>query len=414
MATTWLRAASIVTGDGQAPLYDHAIGLQGDEIVDLRPSSQAPADATDFGDATIVPGFVDAHVHLIFDYQNDHESTREGVVSGSRDKLLMRAFRNGLDCLRAGVTTVRDLGDRDGIVASVRDLVRAGSIPGPRIHSAGTPITITGGHCGWLGGRADSPAEIVALTRSLVARGHEVVKVMASGGNMTRESNKTLPQFSVDDMKLIVQEAHRGGAPVASHAHNSEAVRRSIKAGVDTVEHCGWFDPSGKVDLTDDDIQSMRESGAIASLTMAGIARQLLPNPEPLPGSVVDIAKSMSPSGGDLVADFEWARRMMRGGVTVLISSDAGVRFTPFTGFLESIRAGMVALDLTASEAIRLSTSVPARALREDRIGTLEPGKKADLVVLGAPLSEESKTIGPVRTVMRNGQIVVSEGRVTW
>lgn len=413
MPVRWVRAKSVIVGDGSEPLRDTALVFDGAEIIDIRRGEEAPADADDFGEATIAPGFVDAHVHLIFDFQSDHELTRTSVVNSSRDVLLARAIRNGWDCLRGGVTTVRDLGDRDGIVASARDLIRFGLIPGPRIHSAGSPITITAGHCGWLGGRADSSEQIVALTRLLVANGHDLVKVMASGGNMTRESNKFLPQFSVEDLKLIVAEAHRGGLPVASHAHNAIAVRRSIAAGVDTVEHCGWYDENGDLDLREDDISLMLESGAMASLTFAGIARQLLPSPESVDSQAPGIAKSMSPSGGDLYADFDWARRLMAKGVPVIISSDAGVRFTPFSGFLESLRAGISALDVSAASAIHLATLVPARALREDsRIGSLEVGKVADVVVLDTQITEDSRELGNVRAVFRDGQMVVSGGQV--
>lgn len=411
----WLTARSIVIGDGSPPRHDAAVLIESDRIVDIRPAAEAPRDAVDFGDATIAPGFVDAHVHLLFDYQVDHQRTRRAVVESSRDRLLARALYNGADCLRAGVTTIRDLGDRDGIVESARDLIREGLVPGPRIYAAGTPVTITAGHLGWLGGRADSPQEIVALTRSLVARGVDVIKVVASGGNMTAESNKHLPQFTVDELRLVVAEAHRGGLPVASHAHNSEAVRRSIAAGIDTIEHCGWFDAEGRLDLTEGDIESMRSSGAIASVTLAGIARQLLPDPEPTDDGAVEVARQMSRSGGDLLADYEWARRLMAAGVEVLISSDAGVRFTPFRGFLESVRAGVVAFDVDASTAISLATLVPARALRADAdLGSIEPGKLADLVVLDAVITEGSRDLGSVRSVYKDGRVVVADGRMTW
>lgn len=414
-SSEWFRAASLIVGDGSPPLPDQAVLIEDGLIADVRPGSKAPATAIDYGAATIAPGFIDVHVHLAFDVKADHETARAFVVNSTRDRLLATALRNGRDCLRAGVTTVRDLGDRDRIVATVRDLVAEGVVPGPRIHSAGTPVTITAGHLGWLGGRADTLDELVTLTRTLVSQGSDVIKVMASGGNMTKESNTRIPQFSVDELRTIVREAHRGNKPVAAHAHNAEAVRRAIAAGIDTIEHCGWFDVDGTLVLTENDIATMREAGAVASLTMAGIHRQLLPDPEPALGDAVTVARSMSRSGGDLHADHDWARRMLAGGVGVVLSSDAGTRFTPFQGFLESLRCGVVALDIDAAQAISLATLPAARVLREEhRIGSLEPGKVADLVVLTGVIAEGTRDLGTVREVRQAGRVTVREGQLRW
>ncbi|MCU1571917.1 MAG: Xaa-Pro dipeptidase [Naasia sp.] len=414
-ANEWLVAGSVVVGDGSPPLLRHAVRLEGGMIAEVRPARSAPSGAIDLGEATIAPGFVDAHVHLLFDYQADHEVTRAAVVGSSRDRLIATAIRHGLECLRAGVTTVRDLGDRDRIVGSVRDLINEGVVPGPRIHTAGTPVTITAGHLGWLGGLADSRDELVRLTRTLVGEGSDVIKVMASGGNMTRESNKRLPQYTVDELKLVVFEAHRGGKPVAAHALNSEAVRRSIAAGIDTIEHCGWVNEQGEPDLTEEDLVAMRAAGSVATLTMAGIARQLLPDPDDADQVARQVALSTSRSGGDLYADHQWARRLIEAGIGVVIASDAGVRFTPFSGFRDTVRCGMVALGTDAAGAISLATLAGARALREDhRLGSVEAGKLADLIVLEGVITEGSRTIGAIREVRKEGRVVARAGVTAW
>lgn len=414
-AKEWLIAGSVVVGDESPPLLDHAVCLEDGVIAAVVPRANAPVGATDLGDATIAPGFVDAHVHLLFDYQADHEVTRSAVVESSRDRLLALGIRHGIECLKAGVTTVRDLGDRDRIVASVRDLIDEGVVHGPRIHTAGTPLTITAGHLGWLGGLADTPDDLVRLTRQLVAEGSDVIKIMASGGNMTRESNKLLPQYTIDELALVVREAHRGGKPVAAHALNSEAVRRSIAAGIDSIEHCGWVDERGEPDLTDDDLVAMRAAGSVATLTMAGIARQLLPDPTDADETAKKVALSTSRSGGDLYADHKWARRLLDASIGVVIASDAGVRFTPFRGFLDTVRCGMIALGIDAAGAISLATLAAARVLREDhRLGSVEVGKLADLVVLNGTITAGSKTIGAVREVRKAGAVVARDGLAVW
>lgn len=413
--TQWIRADSVIVGDGSAPLPDHAVRLSDGHIVEVVPGQKAPADADHCVGSTLAPGLIDAHAHLLFDFGIDHDVTRAKVVTSTRERLLSTALKHATDCLRAGVTTVRDLGDRDFIVAAARDAIAAGAVPGPTILTAGTPVTITAGHLGWLGGTADSPAQIVALTRSLVAQGVDVIKVMASGGNMTRESNTRLPQFTESELRLIVTEAHRGGKRVAAHAHNADSLRRSIAAGVDTLEHCGWRDQDGRPDLTQDDLDSMKASGSVGVATMAGIARQLLHDPEQKIPAGREVARAMSPSGGDLYADFEWARTMRGAGIDVVLASDAGVRFTPFSGFLDTLRAGVQALGVDAATAISLATGTAARALGIDHsVGTLAVGQRADIVTIGRTIHEGESQIGPVVQVRQSGTVVVQNGKVTW
>jgi imidazolonepropionase-like amidohydrolase len=411
----WIRASAVVIGDGHAPLADHAVRIEGDVITDVIPGSKAPSAALDLGGRTLIPGLIDAHVHLTFSAEPNHDAARRAVEVATPVRLLATAARHGLDCLRGGVTTVRDLGDRDLVVAELRDFVAEGLLLGPTILSAGTPITITAGHLGWLGGGADGPDAIVATTRRLVASGVDVIKVMATGGNMTRESNNKIPQFTAEELRLIVFEAHRGRKKVAAHAHNAEALRRCISAGVDTLEHCGWRDADGNPDLTGADLTAMKAAATVGVATLAGIARYLLPDLAQIDPEAARIAVEASPSGGDLRADFAWARTMRDAGIDVVLASDAGVRFTPFERFIDTLRAGAAALDIDAATAIGLATGTAARALGIDsRTGTIEAGKRADLAALDRVVTDGDARLGNVDDVWRGGRHVVQNGRVQW
>ena len=158
----------------------------------------------------------------------------------------------------------------------------------------------------------------------------------------------------------------------------------------------------------------MRAAGSTAVITMAGIARQLLDGAPDADPQAAAVARQMSVTGGDLRADHEWARRLRAAGVPVILASDAGVRFTPFAGFLESLRCGIVALDVDAATAVELATGAAAAALGLDEVGTLTPGKRADLVVLDAVLAPGSTQLGTVRQVRRDGVIVAQDGKVVW
>lgn len=411
----WIRAGSVVVGDNREPLLDHAVRLEGGVICEVVSGPKAPSAALDLRGQTLAPGLIDAHAHLIFSSEPTHGEARHAVEVASRERLLATAVRHGLDCLRGGVTTVRDLGDRDLIVAGLRDFVAEGLLVGPTILSAGTPITITAGHLGWLGGNADGSDALVAKTRQLVAAGVDVIKVMATGGNMTRESNNRIPQFTAEELGLIVFEAHRGRKKVAAHAHNAEALRRCVSAGVDTLEHCGWRDADGNPDLTDADLASMRQAATVGVATLAGIARYLLPDLAVANPEAARTAVSMSPSGGDLREDFAWARVMRDAGIDVVLASDAGVRFTPFERFIDTLRAGALALDIDGATTIGLATGVAARALGiEDRVGTIETGKRADLAALDSVVTAGSASLGEVCDVWQAGRHVVHCGQVRW
>lgn len=417
MATTrWIRCATLVTGLDEPPQHDMAIEVVGERIGRVAPwaaiAGSVDAPVVDASADTVVPGFVDAHVHLLFTCDADHTVTRAAVEAGTHAELALTGARSAAECLLGGVTTVRDCGDRDLLTLTLRDAINNGVAAGPRILAAGPPVTVTGGHLYWCGNTADSPDEVRRVTRRLCAAGVDVVKVMASGGNMTHGSNPRLPQYSEAELAVVVDEAHRLGRRVAAHALNTESIRRAVAAGVDTVEHCGWRGVDGAEDVAADVVAEMARRGTWAVVTFAGINRLLLPEYAGDDSPERAAALSMS-NHEDLARDFAWVRTLREAGVPVAVASDAGVRFTPFRRFDESVHCGIDALGIDAAEVISLATWRAAQALGiADEVGSLATGMRADLVVLSGKLTGATKRLGPIRQVWRDGRVVVDDGRI--
>src|SRR5882757_8127728 len=253
--------ASQVLPTPDSPLRDGAVLVTDDRITAVGPRAQvleqAGPSATryDYPDATVLPGLFNAHVHLVFDASPDfidrmQRATREELQVGAVDRLRQ--------LVRAGVTTVRDLGDRDQLAVSVRS---AGVVL-PRVLAAGTPLTVPGGHCHFLGGAVANDTEARKLIDANAAAGVDVIKVMASGGQITPGGAEMWEsQFSVDQLRMIVSHAATHGLPVAAHAHGADAIEACVEAGVATIEHCAWLVGPRQIDLRDEIAKRMAARG---------------------------------------------------------------------------------------------------------------------------------------------------------
>lgn len=411
--TQWLRCGTLITGN--EALQDVAVGLNGDRITDIRPWEDLPSAgrkaSRDLRDAVVTPGFIDAHVHLLFTCEPNHEVARNRFETASTAALTATGIRNAQECLLGGVTTVRDCGDARGIVADIRDSQLQRETVGPHILAAGAPLTITGGHLHWCGNTVDGPAEIPRAVRQLCSSGSDLVKIMASGGNMTKESNPLVPQFTPDELRVAVQEAHRFGKHVAAHSQNAASIRACIEAGVDTLEHCLWRNPDGSPADAQELLELLSNTDTAVVITMAGIARVLLPEADTVDPAMLRTALHTSPTGR-LSADFAWGRTLHDEGILVVVASDAGVRFTPFRDFRDSIHCTVEALGVSLAQAVAMSTSHAARAIGiSDQVGTVAPGMVADLTVL-EPSASPSKRLGAVRDVYQRGCLVVEDARL--
>ena len=261
--TLALRAGTLVDGSDRDPIQNAIVVVEGDRIVQVGPESevQVPAGAQqlDYSGQTVLPGLIDCHVHLVFSALAD---PLEDVLAEDDFTVLLRAAANARVALRAGVTTVRDLGGRSDTTLTLRDAIGAGILPGTRILAAGSPITLTGGHCHFLGLEADNEDEVRHAVRWQVKKGVDCLKIMSTGGRMTPGTNPRVAQYTLTELQAAVEEARRAKMTIAAHGHGTAGIRLAAQAGVDTIEHCSWLGArDGELELDEEAVRTMVDNG---------------------------------------------------------------------------------------------------------------------------------------------------------
>ncbi|MEV1023295.1 amidohydrolase family protein [Streptomyces sp. NPDC050264] len=386
-----LTAAHVLAGADRHPLADGAVLVREGTIAAVGPREEVerltrpgePRLAHPAG--TLLPGLIDAHVHLCFDGGTDPVAT----LQQQDDEALFTAMKaRARQLLSAGVTTVRDLGDRGGLAVRLAASVTAGEDPGPRIVSAATPVTPPGGHCWFLGGEATGSDEVRRLVRRNIEAGAEVIKVMETGGGLTKGGAQSWEsQFTQDELTALVGEAHHAGLPVAAHAHGAEGIAAAVEAGVDTIEHCTWMTPTG-IDVRADVLARIVEQGIHVCPTVSPHWRML---PQIFGAERAE-------------AMFDAVRQMAGAGVRLIAGTDAGVQRAGFDGLPGSLTF-YEHLGLPAERVLAMATTEAAHALGVgDETGQLTPGFSADLLVVdGDPLAD----LGALRSVAA----VVAAGR---
>lgn len=391
----YLRGARLIDGTGADPV-DDAVLVAGDGLVAYAgPASQAPppsddAHVIDAEGRALLPGLIDCHVHLCFDGEPDFEAEAR-APSG---RAALKATRNALRALNAGITTVRDLGGVDDAALDVAWASRAGIIQGPRILSAGRVLTITGGHGHYFGFEVDSAEELVKGVRALVKRGAGAIKLMATGGVLTSGITAQRSTFTVEQIQVAVAEAHEAGLRVAAHAIGADGIVAALRGGVDSVEH-GCY-------LTDEALKLLDENPSWLVPTLVA-PHQICFGGEGVP----DHAKRKSE---EVIAEHrESFRRAVEAGARIATGTDAGTPFNHHGGLSMELRlmheAGMPLEQLPVA-----ATAEAARLLGfGDRLGTLEQGKIADFVLLdGDPLTDVSAyEQRKVVLVAQTGRVVV-------
>jgi imidazolonepropionase-like amidohydrolase len=382
-----LIADRVLAGPGLSTVTDGAVVVDGDRVAWVGPERElaehgypAPDDVVErYGDATVLPGLIDAHVHLAFD-GGAHPVARMRAENDSQQTALMLASARQL--LSVGVTTARDLGSRDYLNVDVRDAIAAGTVQGPRIVAAGPPITVTGGHCWFMGAEVDTVEEMRRMVRRHHKAGVDVVKVMSTGGNMTAGSAPWHAQFTTDELRAAVEEAHRLGKKVAAHAHGTEGIRRALDAGVDSLEHCSFQTEDG--------------FGAADPELVARIAAS--------PVAVSPTCNFRMPAFAELMPDRALALgELHRRGATIVASTDAGIDNTPHHGYVGGLEA-MTTFGMTPRDVLAAATVVAARVLGVDDVtGALSPGLEADVVVVAGDPTRAVAALHDLRRVLTRG-----------
>jgi len=402
-----IRAGRLIDGTGAAVQRDQAVVVDDDgKIVSIGPAGETAAEVevVDLSGLTVLPGLIDCHVHLVFSHTPDPVAD---LAAEDDQQLLLRTVAGARQALGGGITTVRDLGGRGGVTFRVRDAINAGLVDGPRILAVGSPITITGGHCHFLGLEADGEAAVRAAARRMVKSGANCLKIMATGGRMTPISNVGVAQYSVAEIKAAVDEAHRSRITIAAHAIGTAGIRNAVEAGVNTIEHCSWLGPDGTVEFDEQTAASMAEKGIAASPTL-------------LPVKLAGLSTSNTVSAGvrqHLAVRAEilsCLRRMVALGVPFVGGTDAGVAWTPFDSLPGELELLVSEVGLTPLQAITAATGTAARVLGLDAtLGTLAAGRTADLVAVEGDPSVRIENLRAVRTVIKGGKIVVDNGAFT-
>ena len=350
-------------------------------------AAQLDARRLDHPGCTLMPGLINTHVHLCGDLSTEPFATAQ---HGDSDTLFALMHDNAQSALRAGCTTVRDLGDARGLAVALRDQIADGDLPGPRILAAGRPLTIPGGHCWFLGGEVDGPSQIKERIDELAASGVDLIKVMAGGGQMTPTGPPMWEsQFSVDELSLLVEHAALYGLAVAAHAHGTSTIADCVRAGVSTIEHCSWRTGPGQVDLCDQTARAMAEKRIAAGDTTPPQWRMLA---EKLP----------FPEGFELGDQLRW---MDDRGVPIIVGTDSGLPNAVFDDIVTPFEL-LAERGFSLSRILHTATAGAAQILGlRDMTGRIEAGCDADLLVVGGDPTIDMQVLRSIDLVMARGGI---------
>lgn len=406
-----LKAARLFDGKSKALGSNGVVVIQGDKIVDAGSNLPVPADAQviELGDATLSPGFIDAHTHLTFDFSGDYTRTRIDQLSLNVSEHAIRATTYARATLEAGFTTVRDLGSHfvnspEFVDVALRNSINKGTVIGPRMLVATRGVGATGGHfdstngyrdmlfgaessASW--GIGDGPEEVRKIVRFEVKNGADVIKAAVSGGVLSLADEVDVPQFTPEEMKALVDETHRLRKKVAVHCHGDQAAKEAIAAGVDSIEHGSFLKP--------DTLALMKTKGTFLTPTLLA-TEWIMPRLDRYPPALQAKAKAAA------AARSEMFRNAVKMGVKISFGTDAAV--FPHGQNAKEFKL-MVDLGMAPIDALIAATSSDAELLGViARLGTLEKGKLADVIAMpGDPTSDITAT-ERVSFVMKDGKII--------
>ncbi|OLD89076.1 MAG: hypothetical protein AUG85_02705 [Gemmatimonadetes bacterium 13_1_20CM_4_66_11] len=412
-AVTAIRAGTLIDGTGAAPVKNAVILVQGDRITAVGTNVPVPAGATvvDLSGATVLPGFIDAHVHLAFRTIGDGDWQHAGLTEMSSQLALLGAA-HAQQTLEAGFTTVRVVGTAHFGDIALRNAINAGWIPGPRIVAAGISFGIRGGHCdetnglqpdaldhegGIEVGVADGIEEVRNAVRYMVKYGADVIKICATGGVLSLTDSAGVQQYTEDEMRAIVETATQLDRRVAAHAHGTAGIKAAVRAGVTSIEHGSILDAEA--------VALMKQHGTwLVPTLLAGFTVESLATAGRLPAPIAAKALAIAPR---MHNSFKLA---VDAGVKIALGTDAGVmkHGTNAREFTLMVRWGM-----TPMQAIVAGTSNGATLLGLERdVGTVAVGKRADIVaVTGDPL-QNIQVLEHVDFVMKDGKVFKRDGQV--
>src|SRR5579884_1003698 len=397
-----LRAARLFDGRSDTMAQPGLVVVSGGRIQSVGGTAPAGATVIDLGDATLLPGFIDAHTHLTMDFNPDYNGAMLLALRRPVAEQAIHSAANARNTLMAGFTTVRDVGSSDFLDVGLRNAINAGIVPGPRLLVAVHALGSTGGHCddgdgfrfgvlnhetGPEDGVINSPEQARYAVRFNIKYGADVIKTCASGGVLSPTDDVDVPQLSQAELDALVSQAHELRRKTAAHAHGAEAAKRAIRAGIDSIEH-GTF-------LDDEAFRMMHDRGTFLVPTLAtreGLAMSKFP-----PAVQAKAERAVKQQDAML-------RRALALGVKVALGTDAAV-YPHGHNVFEFV---LMAVDgMTPAQSLRAGTTSAAELLgMTDKIGALSPGMTADVVAVpGDPLADITKTRNVI-FVMKDGVVM--------
>jgi imidazolonepropionase-like amidohydrolase len=396
---TAVKAAHMLDVRSGALVDDAVVLIAGERITAAGSKLAIPQGATviDLGNKTLLPGLIDAHTHLT----GNPEDAGYSSIAISVPRSALSGAKNARLTLKAGFTTVRNVGAEGYSDIALRDAINDGDVPGPRILASGPALGITGGHCDdtmhapeykSVGmGVADGVDEVIKRTRQNIKYGADVIKICATGGVLSMGDDPRVSQYSAEELKAIVSEAHRLGRKVAAHAHGGDGIRLAVLAGVDSIEHGSFIDDEG--------IRLMKEHKTWLVPTVY-LGDWLIDNAAAirLPKQMLEKAKVVLPTARINIA------KAIKAGVPVAFGTDAAVYPHGLNGREFAV---LVKLGMTPIQAIRSATVNASQLLGwADKVGALEAGKFADIIAVdGEPLKDVG-ALEHVQWVMKGGAVV--------
>ena len=407
-ATTVIHAGLLIDGESSVPSSEMSIVIEGSKIESIEVGFITPDSDDKYIDLsgyTVLPGLIDMHVHLGSEYNKN--SFQEKITLNSGDYAI-RAVANAEKTLKAGFTTVRNLGDSDGVTISLRNAIKKGIVLGPRIFSSGTTIASSGGHGdstnslnksltsdpGPARGIVNNVDDASKAVRYRYKEGADLIKITATGGVLSNAKHSQNPQLTEEEITRIVNIANDYGFKVAAHAHGAEGIKRAVRSGVHSIEHGSLMDAEG--------MKLMRERGTyyvptiIAGLWVSEKAKEKDFFPELVRPKAVEIGPKIKDTFG----------RAYQAGVKIAFGTDTGVseHGKNAAEFRHMVEAGMPPM-----KAIQSATLEAAKLLGEQHnLGSLIRGKTADIIAVSGNPLEDISILEEVDFVMKEGEVYKS------
>jgi imidazolonepropionase-like amidohydrolase len=349
---------------------------------------RAASGECDLEAACVTPGLVNAHAHL----EASGEPDMMGMISTTtRNQRLLRAVENARKSVKAGVTTIRDVGSSNAIAQDIRDAIEEGRIPGPRMRAAGAVLCMTGGH-GWPIGRAvDSPWDARKAVREQMWAGADCIKLIATGGVLTKGAVPGNAQLTPDELSSAIEEAHRHGLRVAAHAIGTQGIKNALRAGIDSIEHGTLLD--------DEAIELFKQRNVYLVPTLSAptcILAHLEDGRQP------EYVQKKARTLGDVMA--QNLRKAYESGVRFAGGSDAGTPYNYHEDYAQEVELMWSLLGMTPQQALHAATSVAAELVGLHN-GLLAVGEPADLLLLRADAGQDVRALREPQLVLKGGLI---------